>query len=192
MALAGLAARPQAKPWVLYVVGLSHMALDRPRDAAAAWERVRKSAPEFPGVYRDLAAAHLRINDLNRALDVLLDAQRRWPSSAEFHNAIGVIHTGRGDVDSAIDAFVKAVKAAPDDPVVYLNLGLAYEMRLEHRRRSVTVERQSAARWAAEEADRRRAEEALQRCIDIDPADPYAQQAAVALERLRGSTSPKR
>jgi Flp pilus assembly protein TadD len=173
------AAQPNVRPWVLYVLGLSHAALNQPRDAIAAWERVRAAAPEFPPIYMDLAATYGHIGELTSALAVLRDAESRWPDDADVLNAVGVILVRRGVLDDAITAFVKAAAAAPEDPVAYLNLGRAYEMRYIRGRRYVESQR----RWVAPEGDRQKAIQHFERYIALK--GPYADQATEAITRLK-------
>jgi len=176
--LSRAAAEPQARPWILYTLGLSQAALGRGEDAIASWERVRRDAPEFVEVYIDLADAYAQQLQLTNALDVLRDAERRWPSNPEIHNAIGVIYVRRGALDDAVEAFMKAAAAAPGDPLAYFNLGRAYEMRYVRSRRYVSSQR----RWTASDDDRRRATENYERCVKL--GGPYAGQAAEAISRL--------
>jgi len=173
------AAQPNVRPWVLYVLGLSHAALNQPKDAIAAWERVRAAAPEFPPVYLDLAATYGHIGELTSALAVLRDAEARWPNDADVLNAVGVILIRRGVLDDAIKAFEKAAASAPDDPVAYLNLGRAYEMRYVRGRRYV----ESQQRWVAPEGDRQKAIQHFERYIALK--GPYADQATDAISRLK-------
>ncbi|MCR4373858.1 MAG: VWA domain-containing protein, partial [Acidobacteria bacterium] len=173
------AALPNVRPWVLYVLGLSHAALNQPRDAIAAWERVRAAAPEFPPIYMDLAATYGHIGELTSALAVLRDAESRWPDDADVLNAVGVILVRRGVLDDAISAFVKAAASAPEDPVAYLNLGRAYEMRYIRGRRYI----ESQQRWVAPEGDRQKAIQHFERYIALK--GPYADQATEAITRLK-------
>jgi tetratricopeptide (TPR) repeat protein len=173
------AAQPNVRPWVLYVLGLSHAALNQPKDAIAAWERVRAAAPAFVPVYMDLAATYGHLAELTNALAVLRDAESRWPKDADVLNAIGVILVRRGVMDDAIKSFEKAAEAAPDDPVTFLNLGRAYEMRYARNGRYV----ESQGRWVAPEADRRKAIEHFERYIALK--GPYADQATEAIARLK-------
>jgi VWFA-related protein len=176
--LAAAAAEPQARPWVLYTLGLSQMALGRAVDAAASWERVRQGAPEFTDVYIDLADTYAQLSDLTKALAVLRDAEARWPTDPEIHNAVGVIHVRRGALDDAIAAFSKAAAAAPGDALAFFNLGRAYEMRYVRGRRYVSSQR----RWTASEEDRRKATENYERYVKL--GGPYASEAAEAINRL--------
>ena len=176
--LAAAAAEPQARPWVLYTLGLSQMALGRAADAAASWERVRKGAPEFTDVYIDLADTYAQLSDLTKALAVLRDAEARWPANPEIHNAVGVIHVRRGALDDAITAFSKAAAAVPSDPLAFFNLGRAYEMRYVRGQRYVSSQR----RWTASDEDRRKATENYERYVKL--GGPYASQAVEAISRL--------
>lgn len=173
------AAQPNVRPWVLYVLGLSHAALNQSAEAIAAWERVRIAAPEFPPVYLDLAAVYGQRADLTNALSVLRQAEARWPEDVTVHNAIGVIFVRRGALDDAIKAFDKARTKAPEDPVAYLNLGRAYEMRYTRNRRYIA----SQQRWVAPEGDRQKAIEHFQRYVDLK--GPHADQAIESIARLK-------
>ena len=173
------AAQPNVRPWVLYVLGLSHAALNQPTEALAAWERVRTAAPEFTPVYLDLAATYGHVADLTNALAVLRAAEARWPDNADVLNGVGVILIRRGVLDDAIKAFEKAAASAPEDPVAYLNLGRAYEMRYVRGRRYI----ESQQRWVAPEGDRKKAIQHFERYIALK--GPYADQATEAIARLK-------
>lgn len=173
------AAQPDVRPWVLYVLGLSHAALSQHRDAIAAWERVRAAAPEFSPISLDLAATYGHLGELTSALAVLRDAEARWPDDADILNAVGVILIRRGVLDDAIKAFEKAAVSAPEDPAAYLHLGRAYEMRYVRGRRYV----ESRQRWVAPEGDRQKAIQHFERYIALK--GPYADQATEAISRLK-------
>jgi VWFA-related protein len=177
-AFTAAAAQPGVRPWVLYALGLSQVALGRPADAAASWERVREAAPAFEAVYLDLADTYVQLSEITRALDVLREAEGRWPKNPEFHNAIGVIHVRRGALDEAVASFTQAAAVAPEEPLAYLNLARTYEMRFVRGRRYVTSQR----RWVAPEDDRQKAVENYRKYIEI--GGPYAQQATEAIARL--------
>lgn len=181
VAFAKAAEEPDVRPWVLYALGLSQAALDRPREAIESWERVRRAAPDFQPVYNDLAATYSHLSELTSALTVLRDAQRRWPADPEVNNAIGVIHVRRGALDEAIAAFVKAVETGPQEALTYYNLGRAYELRYERSRRYVKSQR----RWVADEDDRRKAVEHYSRHVEMKGT--HQQAASEALQRLAWS-----
>jgi VWFA-related protein len=172
------AKEPDVRPWVLYALGLSHVALGRYSEAVAVWERVKSAAPEFSAVYIDLADARLQLGDSSSALQTLRDGSGRWPSDPEFHNAIGVIHVRRGALDDGIQAFARAAEVAPDEPLAYFNLGRAYQMRFSRDSRYVASQR----RWVAPEGDRKKALESYQTYLKL--GGPYTTQAADAIRML--------
>jgi VWFA-related protein len=172
------AAQPDVRPWVLYTLGLSQVALGRSADAAASWERVRQAAPEFEPAYIDLARTYVQLSDLTKALAVLRDAERRWPTDPEIHNAVGVIHVRRGALNDAIAAFSKAADTAPDDALTYWNMGRAFELRYFRGRRYLSSRRQ----WVANDEDRRKAIVHYRRCVKL--GGPYAEEATRALAKL--------
>ena len=117
---------PDARPWVVYALGLSQFALRRFPDAAMAWERVRREVPEFEPIYFSLADAYGLQHEEGTALKVLREAERRWPADAEVANAIGVIQIRRGALDAADRVrFERATTIAPQDALGYFNLARA-------------------------------------------------------------------
>lgn len=179
------AAQPDVRPWVLYTLGLSQVALGRAGDATASWERVRQAAPDFEPVYIDLATMYVQRSDLTEALAVLREAERRWPADPEIHNGIGVIHVRRGALDDAISAFTKAAGVAPDEALAHFNLGRVYELRYSRGRHYVSSQR----RWVAPDEDRRKASEHYEQYLRL--GGPYATQASEALSRLTWEASRK-
>jgi tetratricopeptide (TPR) repeat protein len=175
------AASPDVRPWVFYTLGYSQLALGKPNDALASWRRVLEQVPGFKPVYLDLADTYLQLSDLTPALELLRRAEERWPADAEIQNAIGVIHTRRGALDQAIDAFTRSTRVEPDNPLGFFNLARAYEMRYVRTRRYVSSQR----RWTSNEDDRRRAAEHYERYVQM--GGPYEQAARDALRRLEWS-----
>jgi tetratricopeptide (TPR) repeat protein len=172
------ASAPDARPWVLYALGLSQFALRHHRDAAAAWERVRRDVPEFEPVYFSLADAYGLQHDESSALKVLREAERRWPGDAEIANAIGVIQVRRGALDAAIESFERAASVAPGDALGYFNLARTHQMRLLKSQR---YDRQMQ-KWVGGDEDRRRAVANFEKYLQL--GGPYAPQAQEALASL--------
>jgi VWFA-related protein len=181
VAFSKAAAEPGVRPWVLYALGMSQAGLGQAANAIASWERVRKAVPDFEPVYMDLADTYAAMADLTSALAIVREAEKRWPSSADVHSAIGVIHVRRGALDEGIAALTKVTELAPDDGLAQLNLGRAYALRFQRGRRYVTSQR----RWVAPEEDRRKAIEAFRQSVKI--GGPYAQRANEELTLLEWS-----
>jgi VWFA-related protein len=180
-ALAEAAQRPDARPWVLYALGMAQAGLNRPADAIASWERVRQAAPDFEPVYLDLADTHAQVGDMTTALAIVRQAEKRFPQNADIQSAIGVIHVRRGALDEGIEALVKAAALRSDDPLAHLNVGRAYALKFHRSRRYVTSQR----RWVASEDDRQKALDAFKRCVAL--GGPYAQQARDEMSILEWS-----
>jgi tetratricopeptide (TPR) repeat protein len=176
--LAGVARAADARPWVVYALGLSEFALRHYREAAAAWERVRGGAAEFEPVYFNLADAYSLQHDESTALKVLREAETRWPSDAEIPNAIGVIQVRRGVLDAAIESFQRATAIAPGDGLGYFNLGRTHQLRLLKSQR---YDRQME-KWIGGDEDRRRAIASFEKYLQIGGV--YARQAREALASL--------
>lgn len=175
------AGAPDARPWSLYALGFTYGGLNRAADAITAWERVRAAAPDFAPVYLDLAAHYAQADDISRALATLREAERRWPANIDVLNGIGVLLAKRSAFGDAIASFAKAVQAAPDDPLSWLNLGRTYELRYDRARRYDEM----LLKWVGPEGDRMKARESYERCVKL--GGPYATQAAEALARMAGS-----
>jgi VWFA-related protein len=169
---------PDAKPWVVYALGMSHFALRRFADAAQAWERVRRDVPEFEPIYFALADAYGLQREEGTALKVLREAERRWTADAEVSNAIGVIQIRRGALDAAIESFVRATTVAPAEALGYFNLARAHQMRLLKSQRYDP----QMQKWIGGDEDRRRAVAMFQKYLQL--GGPYERQAREALTTL--------
>jgi VWFA-related protein len=167
-----------ARPWVSYALGLAHFALQQPRDATQAWERVRREVPDFEPVYFNLADAYTLQKEDSAALRVLREAEKRWPQDDEVANAIGVIHVRRGSLDAAIDSFARATTVAPAEALGHFNLARTLQMRLVKSQRYDP----QMQKWIGGEEDRRRAIAGFQRYLEI--GGPYERQAKEALAAL--------
>ena len=133
-ALAPGAAHPAAPPWVHYVLGWAQFAEGNIDLARAQWLTVRTAVPEFQRVYFDLADCDLRQEKTREALDVLRDAEGRWPASADVLNAAGVVETSLGRFDDAVRTFERAVGSAPADTSAHFNLARVSELRCPSER----------------------------------------------------------
>ena len=176
--LAEAAKAADARPWVVYALGLSQFALRQYGNAAQSWERVRRDVPEFEPIYFSLADAYGLLHEETAALRILREAEGRWPQDPEISNAIGVIHVKRAALDAAVDAFARAIAVAPSDALGYFNLARACQMRFIKQQR---YDRQME-KWIGGEADRRRAIANFEKYLQL--GGPYERQAKEALAAL--------
>ncbi|MGH9144145.1 MAG: tetratricopeptide repeat protein [Vicinamibacterales bacterium] len=189
-ALTPLALRPVAPSWIEYVVGQADYGLGQFKDAAVAWERVRRRQPLFQPVYLDLADNYVKLNDRRKAIDVLREARRRWPKDVDVLNALGVMHAGGGALDEAIKVLVDAIAAAPQETISYLNLAKALELQYLQKRHNLQM--MGWGTGAAEERERQKAMTNYRQYLSM--AGPYADLAREGIQRLQdaGPLRPRR
>ena len=179
--LTAVAAQPAAPAWTQYVLGWAQLALGEESPAAANWEKVRGTVPEFEPVYFDLADAYQRQGDFSKAIAVLREAEKRWPKDVEVYSAIGVIQLARGAVDDAIATFTKGVAANEKDANVCYNLAKTYEVRYVRSERVRKVGPGSGSGASALE-DRTHAITYYQRVLAL--GGPLVDAAKEGLKRL--------
>jgi tetratricopeptide (TPR) repeat protein len=176
--LTAAAADSSAHPWVHYVLGLCHLALNEYPGAAREWEQVRVAVPDFEPVYFNLADAYMLQNHDAEAIRVLGDAAARWASDAEVFDARGVILLRAHAFDEAIDAFTRATKLAPGDPIGFYNLASAHHANYLQLRRPNPTARQFMV--AARERDL--AIDAYRRVLELN--QQYVNEARKGLKAL--------
>lgn len=177
-----VAAAGSAPPWVRYALGQAEYALSRPREAADAWEHVRRAAAEFEPVYFDLVDAYIQLRDDGAALTVLRDAERRWPKDPEVFNALGVVQVRRGAIDDAIGSFRQGTKVQPADATAYFNLAKAFEIRYQKRLRFSRL----GQRWVADANDLRAARDNYRQYLALGgPLEASARDALARLEWVK-------
>jgi tetratricopeptide (TPR) repeat protein len=122
-------AHAAAPPWAIYVLGWTQNAASEAKLAASSWERVRAAVPEFNAVYFDLADAYLQQREFGKAIEVLRQAEARWPKDVDVYNALGVVQLARGALDDAIETFARGVGVSASDSTANYNLAKTCELR---------------------------------------------------------------
>jgi len=173
-AMAAVAENAAAPPWAHYVLGWSQFAEGAYAEAAAAWERVRRSVPEFEPTYLNLADAYLQLRKSDQALAVVQAAASRWPADVDTANAVGVVQASMGALDDAIATFARALTIAPADAVSHLNFAITNEIRFVR-----SLERAPA------DADRDRQQAVRSYQFVAKPGGTFAAQAREGLRRLQ-------
>ena len=59
------------------------------------------------------------------AMDAIRQAITLNPKTADFHNVLGNLSFGRGDYQTAVEAYSKAAEIQPENPAFHLNLSVA-------------------------------------------------------------------
>jgi tetratricopeptide (TPR) repeat protein len=173
------AAQQGAAPWVHYALGFAQVGLGNPQGAVQSWEHVRAAVPEFEPVYLDLADVYIQWNYADRAVELLREAEKRWPTDADVLNALGTIQVRRNALSDAIETFERAAKANPSDPLAFFNLGRTYELRYFAMRRFS----RPSSRWVDNPELLNKAIENYEVCTKL--GGPYDADARAAIDRLR-------
>jgi len=173
------AAQQGAAPWVHYALGFAQVGLGNPQEAVQSWEHVREAVPEFEPVYLDLADVYVQWHDADRAVELLREAEKRWPTDADVLNALGTIQVRRNALGDAIETFEKAAKSNPGDSLAFFNLGRTYELRYFAMRRFSRPN----SRWVDNPDLLNKAIENYEACTKL--SGPYEADARAAIDRLR-------
>jgi len=174
-------AHSAAPPWAIYVLGWTQNAASEAKLAASSWERVRAAVPEFNAVYFDLADVYLQQREFGKAIEVLRQAEVRWPKDVDVYNALGVVQLARGALDDAIETFARGVGVNASDATANYNLAKTCELRF------IRASRQRRAgpgtiTLAQLFQDKDRAVEHYRRTIGI--GGQFVEQAREGLKRL--------
>ena len=74
--------------------------------------------------YRNALGAAYLVTEPNRALAEFEEATRLDPRTASSHFNTGLAHDRLGDLDAAVDAYLRAVARDPEMALAHLNIGL--------------------------------------------------------------------
>jgi len=117
--------RPEWTLWLL--LGGAREQAGRWKEAKDALEQAYKLAPTEPLVLNYLGYAQLeRRENLIEAENLIAEASRLQPDSAQITDSLGWAHYLRGDLPSAIQLLERAVLGEPTDAEINEHLGDAY------------------------------------------------------------------
>jgi tetratricopeptide (TPR) repeat protein len=111
------------------ILGKSHAAAGRTKEAIAAYQEVLKQSPERLGIH--LAIAQLYEDELNwaAAIEELKAELALAPDNALALAHLGHAYTESRDADQAIQVLSKLLETHPDDGRAYADLGRAWTMK---------------------------------------------------------------
>ena len=113
-----------------FYLGATHAATGNDREASSVWQRSLITDPSAPFVYTLLADAFMRLKDIDRALDVLTEAQALWPAddqvTGRFASAL-VTANKPAEALKVLDPYLAAHPA--DHERLLLALRALYEAR---------------------------------------------------------------
>ncbi len=87
------------------------------------------SAVTHPDIMHLYANFLLDLKQPNKAITVLIDAIRLSPSSAPYHNTLGLAYRNINNDNEALEHFNRAIALAPNFAPAYLNLGQIFRAK---------------------------------------------------------------
>ena len=107
-------------------LGLAYLYLNKVNKAIECWEQSLVLKPEDEFALSNLGKALIQIKKYPRALEILKKAKDVNPSNVFINNLIGVANANVGNLDAAIECWLKIIEAGQDDEYLHLNLARAY------------------------------------------------------------------
>ena len=108
---------------VLQLTGQIHLAAQRFPEAETAYRRALAGGGDAPEAAYGLGLALAKQNRYDEAREFFERAIKERPNYADAINDLGALYMQQGKVKDAIAAFRYGVQAAPDEDILYLNLG---------------------------------------------------------------------
>jgi tetratricopeptide (TPR) repeat protein len=93
-------------------MGRAYKALGQPKEAE---ESLHKAAEIYMSSEKD--------EDAEEILNEILELQ---PDTVNVYNSLGVLYRKRGDLDTSLMHYEKALKIHPEGPHIYYNIGRVY------------------------------------------------------------------
>ena len=108
------------------LLGWTYQQQDRLEDMMKAFETAINMEPEQESHFLELGQALLEKRNSQTALDVALEAVKRFPSSSRAYSMKGASELRMSRLTEAIQSYTKAVELDPKDPKAALGLALTY------------------------------------------------------------------
>jgi protein O-GlcNAc transferase len=178
-------------------LGLIASAMQRPADAARAFEHASLLAPESPEAWSGLAQAQQALGRLEEAVAAYRRAASLAPLDAAAANNFGVALESLGKLEEAASVYLQALTQNPELIALYVNLGNAlhalqrYTDAQEVLRHGLQRDPASSELWfnygnaLAAQAEGPEAVAAYIECLKISPAHVKALLNLGNLERSR-------
>jgi tetratricopeptide (TPR) repeat protein len=96
------------------------------KDTHTYYTHMQKLAPDFPGIYNDLATDYCDSGDLKEARRNMEIAVSLDPNYFDYNWNLGIILEKMGEYDKAVLSYKKAISVAPDNYKPYRVLGVHY------------------------------------------------------------------
>ena len=114
---------------VRYYLGRAFLAQDRVEEAIEELEASLQLNPSYSFTYLQLATAYRKVDEPARAVELLREAINLLPDVSTFPMELGYLLHAQGDLDAALDAYLRGEAMAPDHAQLMRNMANLYLLR---------------------------------------------------------------
>ncbi|MBN2385100.1 tetratricopeptide repeat protein [bacterium] len=138
---------------ILSASGAVALHMNRLESARDFFHAVLSINPHYPLTHYSLAQVEYRENNLDRAKQLLVEADKWRPFSGHIKELLGRIYLQERQVGEAESALRQAAELAPDNPDIFILLGNLfmelqdYHQALHYYRQSIEIEPDQIAIW---------------------------------------------
>lgn len=108
------------------LLGMTQYAQGNYSAALESFSGISNIESTSPEIIRTLVATHLRLQQPDRALEILNQSVSRYPEDAALLAMLGVTQQGMGDVAGSIESFRKALELQSESAEIYFALAGSY------------------------------------------------------------------
>ena len=151
------------------IVGAANKGLDRPNEAAEAYNKAISIKPDFAQAHNNLGNALKDQNMLQEAIKAYRKAVSVNPNYSAAFNNLGNALKDENKLEEAIEAYKKALSIEPNLAEAVYNMGLAFK----------------------EQGEREKSIKTFERVIKIDPSNRSAEHILNSLRGDKPKTAPR-
>jgi len=123
---------PAKDPNTQFEEALAALKAKKFAEARAGFSLLAKEHPEFSGPLTNLGILDAKANSRTVAIGNFLRAVQANPRNAIAYNWLGMLYRENKDYAGAEQAYLKSLELNPENPAVVLNLGILYDVYLNH------------------------------------------------------------
>lgn len=111
-----------------FKVAIGLMNQNNHKQALIALEKLTKEYPQLSGPYANIGVIYTQQKDWQKAEVALKQAVEKNTNNIKARNQLAFVYRKQGKFKDAESQYLEAIKAVPNDPISYLNLGILYDI----------------------------------------------------------------
>lgn len=109
-----------------FIEGMKFFILEEYNQALGRFRMALDLAPDYAGIYFQLAETNARLGNSGKALEYAQEALSLAPDNPFNYDLVARIHGNRGDINKGIKAYESLIENIPDSEKYYENIALFY------------------------------------------------------------------